>query len=133
MENNPTKTLVDLQKKDPSFDFSKAYVSAGPHGTYSLVMVFVRKVTEHEISSLTYFVDGQKVTPKNTLFCISSRNFTTEYEVKLSFIWRDFWSTQESVESAVESYLAKRYESKFRKLNSQKEILDFVNKTEEDE
>jgi|GEM_PF-2061588 len=132
MDNNPTKTVADLRKEDPLFDFSRAYNMYARHNTNRLVMIFASKVDEKERSTLDYHLDGEKIENKNISFSISYRSFNGKEVTKLSFPTKTFWSTRENAERDLEEYI-NQYHKEFQKLNSKQEILDFVNRPEEEE
>ena len=132
MDTTELKTIEDLKREDPDFDFTRAYNLYGRHNTESLATVFVSEVDERERSLFIYSLNGQKIEiPHEKLFSICCRRFGTEEISKLSFITKNFWTDKKQAESQLEEYI-KKFHKEFIKLETEKQILEFVNKPYEE-
>lgn len=121
------KTLEELQKLDPSFDFEKAYTFYPRHGGRILVMIFVQKINEPV--DLHYFLDGEKVFENRAKFQILYRWFGQKDIYTLS-TFPSFYTTREKAEERIPLIVEKK--TGWDKMLKE-QILEFVNGVRDDE
>lgn len=124
------QSLEELQAKDPTFDFDKAYTFYPRHGGPVLGMIFAEEITEP--INLNYFLDGERVCEDKAKFQILSRwfGFYGERDIHQLGILPSYYTTKEKAEAAIPLIAENKTGcSKILK----KDILEFVNRVREDE
>ncbi len=126
-QNIRYQSLEELQAKDPTFDFKKAYTFYPRYGGRILVMIFVQEITEPV--DLHYFLDGEKVFENRAKFQILYKWFGQKDIYTIS-TFPSFYTTREKAEEGIPLIVEKK--TGWDKMLKE-EILEFVNRAREDE